>query len=235
MQAGCYCCDFVRTEMAMIDSVTPPLSSHDRILMAAKHLFARSGYENTSTVAIAREAGTSESQLMKHFGSKQGLLGAIFDRGWAGISERLTVAQSNTSPADRLFAVLEAVAIQLEQDQELKDLMMLESHRVRKDNTDVLMSHGFRKFTHLVDGILTEMRNEGLIRADVNLEAVRAAYVGMVEGLLRDQVVAKRSAFNANYNLQDVRKVLEVLVPAFSNGTVSAMKPASGYPSRAES
>ena len=72
-----------------MNSIPEQLSSHDRILMAAKHLFARGGYENTSTVAIAREAGTSESQLMKHFGSKQGLLGAIFDRGWQGISERI--------------------------------------------------------------------------------------------------------------------------------------------------
>src|SRR5208337_2344458 len=66
----------------------PPLSSRDRILFAAKRLFALNGYENTSTVAIAREAATSESQLMKHFGSKQGLLVAIFDRGWASIDER---------------------------------------------------------------------------------------------------------------------------------------------------
>ena len=51
----------------------------------------QNGYENTSTVAIAREAGTSESQLMKHFGSKQGLLVAIFDRGWASMSERIQV------------------------------------------------------------------------------------------------------------------------------------------------
>jgi len=56
------------------------LSSHDRILRAAKRLFAQNGYENTSTVAIARDAGTSESQLMKHFGSKQGLLVAF--RAW---------------------------------------------------------------------------------------------------------------------------------------------------------
>ena len=58
-------------------TTTATISSHDRILLAGKHLFAQNGFENTSTVAIAREAGTSESQLMKHFGSKQGLLIAI--------------------------------------------------------------------------------------------------------------------------------------------------------------
>ena len=58
----------------------PPASSHEiAYLFSGKRLFARNGYENTSTVAIAREAGTSESQLMKHFGSKQGLLAAVLD------------------------------------------------------------------------------------------------------------------------------------------------------------
>ena len=68
-----------RSFETMTMKTTSALSSHDRILLAAKRLFAKDGYENTSTVAIAREAGTSESQLMKHFGSKQGLLVAIFD------------------------------------------------------------------------------------------------------------------------------------------------------------
>jgi len=77
---------------AAVVKTMPPVSSHDRILMSAKRLFARNGYENTSTVAIAREPD-SESQLMKHFGSKQGLLAAIFDRGWASIIERVQATQ----------------------------------------------------------------------------------------------------------------------------------------------
>jgi hypothetical protein len=58
----------------------------------------------------------------------------------------------------------------------------------------------------------------------VNLEAVRAAYIGMIEGLLRDQVVAKRSAVHANYGLDDVRKVLGILIPAFNAGSLQEVK-----------
>ncbi len=193
----------------------PSISSHDRILMSGKRLFARNGYENTSTVAISREAGTSESQMMKHFGSKQGLLTAIFDRGWAAIAERVQAAQRNASPPERLLGVLEAVAIELDNDADLKEIMMLEAWRVRKDNRDVLLSQGFHRFADVVDGILSEMKARGEIRSDVNLQAVRAAFIGMTEGLLRDQVVAKRSELIADYNFEDVRKVLEVLIPAF--------------------
>ncbi len=184
----------------------PPLSSRDRILMAAKRLFARNGYENTSTVAISREAGTSESQMMKHFGSKQGLLAAIFDRGWAAIAERVQMAQNHASLAERLVGALEAIVIELDNDSDLKEIMLLEAWRVRKDNRDVLLSQGFHRFANVVDGILVEMKDRGQIRPDVNLQAVRAAFMGMTEGLLRDQVVAKRSEFIADYKFDDVRK-----------------------------
>ena len=190
------------------------LSSHDRILRAAKQLFAGHGYENTSTVAIAREAGTSESQLMKHFGSKQGLLVAIFDRGWANMSERI-LAIPHGSPADRLLSVLEAVTVELEQDPELKVLSALEARRVRKDSTDVLMGRGPRQYRDTINKILEEMRAEGQLRLDINLDAVRAAVIGMAEGLWRDQVLADRSELRADYGLDDIHKVLELLIGAF--------------------
>lgn len=190
------------------------ISSHDRILLAGKHLFAQNGFENTSTVSIAREAGTSESQLMKHFGSKQGLLVAIFDRGWASMSERIHAIRT-ASAAERLLSVLEAITVELENDPELKTLTMLEARRMRKDGTDVLMTRGARQYRELLDGILQDMRNEGQLRADVNLDAVRAAVIGMAEGLWRDQVVATRSELRANYGVDDVRKVMGILIGAF--------------------
>ena len=193
---------------------TTTISSHDRILLAGKHLFAHHGFENTSTVAIAREAGTSESQLMKHFGSKQGLLVAIFDRGWASMSERIQAIRT-VSAAERLLSVLEAITFELENDPDLKTLAMLEARRMRKDGTDVLMTRGARQYRELLDGILQDMRNEGQLRQDVNLDAVRAAVIGMAEGLWRDQVVAKRSELRANYGVDDVRKVMEILIGAF--------------------
>ena len=202
----------------------PAVSSRDRILFSAKHLFARNGYENTITVAIARDAGTSESQLMKHFGSKQGLLAAIFDRGWAGVIERVQTLHRGASASGRLLALLEAMIDEVEGDLELKELVALEARRVRKDNRDVLMSRGYQQFAELLHTTLSEMRNQGQLRADLNLDAVRSAVMGMTEAMLRDQVVAKRSECHADYNSADLRKVLEVLIPALGEEAVRPLK-----------
>ncbi len=184
--------------------------------MAAKRLFALNGYENTSTVAIAREAGTSESQLMKHFGSKRGLLAVILDRGWNSIMARVENTPANSAPVDRLSYVLEAFVTELENDPDLKNLMVLESGRVRKDNRDVMIGPGFQQFIEVVSAMLTAMRDQGQIPSDLNLEAVRAAFIGMTEGLLRDQVLAQRSEFHASYNSDDLRKVLGAMISAFT-------------------
>jgi AcrR family transcriptional regulator len=206
----------------------PPLSSHDRILMAAKRLFAYNGYENTSTVAIAREAGTSESQLMKHFGSKRGLLSVILDRSWTGIAARVLAVPASAPPVDRLFRVLEAVVIELENDSDVRNLMVLETGRVRKDNRDVFVSQGYQRFAGVVYEILAEMRDHGQIRADLNLEAVRAAVIGMTAGLLRDQVFAERSEFRASYNSDDLKKVLGTLISALAGERVQQLKAVNG-------
>jgi AcrR family transcriptional regulator len=211
-----------------IVSALPPVSSRDRILLSGKRLFARNGYENTSTVAIAREAGTSESQLMKHFGSKQGLLAAILDRGWSGVIERVREAQQIGTGAARLIAALETMIMELEQDSELKELVTLEACRVRKDAHDVLISAAYRQFSELIGTLLSEMRAHDEIRPDVNLDAVRAGFLGMTEGLLRDQVVARRSEFPIDYAFDDVRKVLEILVPAFCNEAAHSLKVVNG-------
>jgi len=51
-----------------------------RILDAAEHLFAENGVDGTSLRSIMAAAGVSISQINYHFGTKEALLRAIFER-----------------------------------------------------------------------------------------------------------------------------------------------------------
>jgi AcrR family transcriptional regulator len=53
--------------------------THQRLLQAAKELFTRQGITQTTTRQIAEVAGVNEVTLFRHFGSKPGLLLAVFD------------------------------------------------------------------------------------------------------------------------------------------------------------
>jgi AcrR family transcriptional regulator len=198
----------------MTESKVVTASSHDRIMAAAKHLFATRGYENTSTIMIARSAGTSESQLVKHFGSKDGLLEAIFNAGWQNMADLFTVVDEAASPTEKLRLILQQTLAGLERDPELKELMLLEARRIRRQDYMVLMTRGFMEFTHRVDMVLTAMAERGELHPGLRPQAVRSALIGMAEGMLRDELLARRMSFDVPFNSDDMWRVLNVMLPA---------------------
>jgi len=188
-------------------------SAHDRILRVAKTLFANRGYEHTSTSAIARQAGTSESQLMKHFGSKAGLLEAIFTAGWTNITEQAHAAIQNlTGPLEKLEAMSATVLNCLERDPELKLLVLLEGRRIRKEGQMVALTEGFLSFVQLADGVLSDMGTSGMLPPGLSPQAVRSALMGMIEGMLRDRFLAERVGFPADFNVGQLREMLTLVL-----------------------
>lgn len=192
------------------------LSSHDRILQAGRELFAEDGYENTTTSAIARKAGTSESQLIKHFGSKEGLLEAIYDQAWQRMSQGLRrIQETVASPFEKLRALTDLMIGALERDKEISTLMLLEGRRIRKHGHLVLLTSGFQQVLGVVDGLLKEMREAGMLRQELNPEAVRSALIGAFEGLLRDQLLAERADYPARYDGTELRAVFRAVLQCF--------------------
>jgi AcrR family transcriptional regulator len=191
-------------------------SSHDRILQAGRDLFSEDGYENTTTSAIARRAGTSESQLIKHFGSKEGLLEAIFESAWDRMSQAIQrIHEGDAPPLKRLQSLTELMITALEGDRQLRTLMLLEGRRIRKHGHMVLLTQGFQQVLAVLDGLLREMQASGLMRKDLNPEAVRSALIGAFEGLLRDQLLAERADFPAHYDGAELRAAYKAVLECF--------------------
>ncbi len=203
-----------------VRAATP--SSRDRILSSAKQLFASRGYENTSTVAIARLAGTSESQLMKHFGSKEGLLEAIFDQGWENMGYLIRSIHDLTSPVEKLQVLLDLVLNGLDRDRELKELLLLEGRRVRKEGRMVMLTRGYQDFVKVVDNVITEMKAAGQLRSDLDPQLVRSALMGMFEGVLRDQLLAQRVGYPAAYSAAQIRHLVDTVLKSFLNASAAA-------------
>lgn len=89
--------------------IRPGEPGRERVLEAARDLFAENGFEATSIAEIGRRARISKSVLYHYFSSKQELYAAIL----ATESQRLLERVQSTVPADpnapRLRAGLEAL------------------------------------------------------------------------------------------------------------------------------
>ena len=198
------------------------IPSRERLLLSGRKLFAENGYESTSTASIARLAGTSESQLIKHFGGKAGLLEEIFAGGWIPLGGWLRERLPETMPApERLKAIPRLMFEGLARDAELRELLLLEGRRIRKEGRNSTFTDGFKGLAELVDSTLEEMRAAQQIRAELNTRAIRSALIGLTEGALRDQLLAERAGHPAEFTAANVSDLTDALVGLITSGASS--------------
>jgi len=154
---------------------------------------------------------------MKHFGSKAGLLEAIFTDGWLQITEEArTASQDLSSPGEKLLAIAGCVLRHLDSDPELKLLMLLEGRRIRKEGPIVALTEGFLGFIALLDSVLNEMRAMHLLRPELHPQAVRSALMGMLEGMLRDRYLAAQLGFPADFQPVQLQEMLQLVLASFT-------------------
>jgi len=190
-------------------------SSRDRLRESAKLLIAERGFEAATTAAICRLAGTSQSQLIKHFTDKQGLLEAIFQYAWEQINPAVRLAtESIASPREKFKILVDMVLGYLEKDREIRTLFLLEGRRIRGDGHMVVLVPGFLEFVKMVDGILKELADRGGLAPSVHPQAFRSGLMGAVEGMLRDQMLARTSRFPASYSKAQIRVLVSTFVSA---------------------
>ena len=188
-------------------------TSRTRLLNAGKMLFARNGYEQTSTAAIAREAGSSESQLIRYFGGKAGLLEAIFNESWASLNEMVT--QQIDSAAHGRDAILKILGLLIQafsRDHDIAFLFLFEGRRMRGGSHEVVLSKGFQKFMTVLDALIERGRQDGSFRTDIEKHVALSAMLGCAEGMIRDRVLAERNNQPLVYDDQEIVRTFTAMV-----------------------
>lgn len=198
------------------------LTSRGRLLAAGKELFAKLGYEQASTAAIARAAGTSESQLVRYFEGKAGLLEAIFNRSWAPLNDevrRLVGAAPHAREA--VLAVLSAMTKGFGSDPELAFLFLFEGRRVRGEGTDVTLSKGFLDFSELVRGLIRRGQQDGSFSPAFSDAAIAAAMMGAAEGMIRERLIAERAGKSRPFSEKEIRNVFAAILSGVASAPPS--------------
>ena len=188
-------------------------TSRQRLLEAGKALFAKLGFEQTSTAAIAREAGTSESQLVRYYRSKVGLLEAIFNSSWAELNQQIQkVVVAATDAREALVGVLECITDAFGKDPALAYLLLFEGRRIRGASSEIILSKGFMEFDNLLHVLIHRGKRDGTFRTDLNDDALASALLGATEAMIRDRLLAQRAGRPLPYNDQEIRAIFFALL-----------------------
>jgi AcrR family transcriptional regulator len=113
--------------------------SREAVLDAAERLIAEQGYEAASVSALVSEAGVPASSIYHYFGSKEGVLLAMMERGAARFFAALPIAERRTgSQREHLRALLGAVSATLERHPDfLRILVVMAVQRATAVDGDV--------------------------------------------------------------------------------------------------
>ena len=202
----------------MATSATVRLRARDRrlqIMEAAKELFARQGFEGTTTRQIAEHARVNEAIIFRHFPSKEDLYWGVIDReselaGWQPALER----QLGSGASDReIFAgIAEDILVRRAEDDSLSRLLLFSALENQRRSQRFLQTHVVAYYELIARYI--ERRIEAREFRAVNPLLAARAFVGMVvyHSLVQQIYGAKR------YQDFDVKQVSETLTDIWLGG-----------------
>jgi AcrR family transcriptional regulator len=113
--------------------------SREAVLDAAERLMARDGYDAATVAAVVEEAGIPASSIYHYFGSKEGVLLAVMERGAERFFEALPDLDRRVgSRRDHLRGLAEVVAMTLERNPNfLRILVVMATQPAGADGGDV--------------------------------------------------------------------------------------------------
>ena len=129
-------------------------------------------------------------------------------------SARSEIGPSQSAPA-KLRTIARTVVGAFEKDRTWAALVLLEGRRLRGEGSDLILTRNFLQFVTLIDDVIREMKKAGLLRTGVHPQLVRSSIMGMVEGLIRDRLLAERIGYPARYRIADVFTAVNALLDSF--------------------
>lgn len=121
----------------------------EQVLGAAMAVFARGGYEGTSTEDVARAAGISQPYLFRIFATKKALFIALVERGFERIEAAFDAAAEGHHGEDALIAMGLSYG-QLLVD---RDLLLMQMHAYAACDDDEIKEMTRRCFRGLWDHV----------------------------------------------------------------------------------
>ncbi|WP_022978584.1 TetR/AcrR family transcriptional regulator [Nevskia ramosa] len=163
----------------------------DEILVAARDVFCRKGYEQTAVSEIAASIGVVEGTVFKYFATKRDLLLAVLERWYDAISDdRARELAGITTHRERLRIVIHG-HLRTIRDQPLLCRLMFREVRAEQDYRGSGLHDKNRLYTRFLMDVINDGIAAGEFRRDVSPSLMRDLVYGAVEHLTWNYVCGR--------------------------------------------
>jgi len=163
----------------------PRLERETQILAVASEVFAADGFGATNIQVVAEQAGISKPLIYNYFGSKEGLFLACLERAGAIIADEIErIAQGDAVGIERGMRTLEGMFNVLEDQRHLWRLFYDRTAPTSGAVADSI-AHYTARITKLADEGVAELMSLSGITDRLDVSAMTAVWMGIVDSLMR--------------------------------------------------
>jgi AcrR family transcriptional regulator len=195
---------------------SPPteVETQTRILEAAKRLFARRGYDGTTTRDLAQAAGVAEGTIFRHFENKKAILVEVATQGWVEILTDLLTELSEMASYKAIAQVMRRRMLNLHQNADLLRVCFMEA-QFHPDLRDRIQADVIIKMTDVAEAFFQTAMDQGIYRR-MNPRIIAQVFLGMfaVAGFSRDTIMPEESSPQA------MLEMAEGMADIFLNGVL---------------
>jgi AcrR family transcriptional regulator len=148
-----------------------------RILEAAQKLFARKGYEGTTTRELAHEAGVAEGTIFRHFPNKKAILVEVATAGWVELLTDLLTELSEMGSYKAVAQVMRHRMLNFRANSDMMRVCFLEA-QFHPDLRDRIQSEVIGKMTDVAEAFFQSAMDKGVYRK-INPKIVAQVFLGM--------------------------------------------------------
>jgi AcrR family transcriptional regulator len=182
------------------------------IVLAARKLIVKYGSEHVTVKRMAKEIGVSEGAIYRHFKSKRDILSFLVDD-----IEQTMIGDIEKNHTDKLqsLEVLENIMMEhisaIEQRrgvgfQVIAEIISLGDKKLNNKIYEVI-----KKYNSRIKNILDAGVNEGVIRPDLDMDAIAQMFFSMTQGLVNLWALSQYS-FNLVTEFKSTWKIFLIAI-----------------------
>ncbi|MDQ2100378.1 MAG: TetR/AcrR family transcriptional regulator [Tychonema bourrellyi B0820] len=185
-----------------------------RILQAAQKLFARSGYDGTTTRELATAAGVAEGTLFRHFDNKKAILIEVATEGWVELLTDLLTELSEMGSYKAVAQVMRRRMLNIRENSDMMRVCFLEA-QFHPDLRDRIQLEVIGKMSEVAEAFFETAMEKGVYRK-MNPKIVAQVFLGMfaVAGFSQNTIM------EPNASPQQMQEMAEGLADIFLNGVL---------------
>jgi AcrR family transcriptional regulator len=192
----------------------PEQDTRSKILQSAQKLFARQGFDGTTTKDLAQDAGVAEGTLFRYFTNKKAILVEVATQGWVKILSDLLIELSEMASYRAIAQMMKKRMNHMGENVELMKVCFMEA-QFHPELRDRIQTEVIGKMTEIAEIYFIEAIQKGIYRSNLDPKVIARVFVGMFA------IAGFSDTTMGNSSPQDLQDMAEGIADIFLNGVLN--------------